>query len=129
MAKNYFSGLLTGVIFGAVGALLLAPKRGEELRGDLKDRAEKAKDRASTVSTAVGVAAIDLKDHGTELVSSALEKGAEIKSEAASHLSEVKETLTNTASEVKSEVAGAVDDASQILDENGQEVKDSPEQV
>ena len=46
---NLFKGtalFIGGAIVGAAAALLLAPKKGEELRQDLADLAEEAKDRA-----------------------------------------------------------------------------------
>ncbi len=39
-------GLILGTLIGGVIALLLAPKSGEELRGDISSAAQKARERA-----------------------------------------------------------------------------------
>ena len=47
--NNLFKGaalFIGGAVAGAVAALLLAPKKGEELRQELSDLAEEAKHRA-----------------------------------------------------------------------------------
>ena len=39
---NFLTGLLFGGVLGGVGALLLAPKSGKELRGDIQETGKKA---------------------------------------------------------------------------------------
>jgi gas vesicle protein len=38
---NFMAGLLIGALVGAVAALLLAPMRGEQLRAEAQNRADK----------------------------------------------------------------------------------------
>ena len=74
-SSGYWRGLFTGVVIGAATALILAPKRGEEIRHDLSEGASKVKEKATdisgTVAGTVAVTARDLKDRGQELVSNA----------------------------------------------------------
>lgn len=46
-AKGFIGGLLLGLIVGGVLALIFAPKRGEETRGMVTDRAQQVKGRAT----------------------------------------------------------------------------------
>jgi len=39
---NFLTGLLLGGVLGGVAALLLAPKSGKELRGDIQETGKKA---------------------------------------------------------------------------------------
>ncbi len=48
-ALAVMGALAMGAVIGAAAALLLAPKTGEELRGDLGEAAAKAKERAAEV--------------------------------------------------------------------------------
>jgi len=41
-----FGAMILGALMGGIAALLLAPKSGEELRGDIGDAATRAKERA-----------------------------------------------------------------------------------
>ncbi|HEX8834051.1 MAG TPA: YtxH domain-containing protein, partial [Abditibacteriaceae bacterium] len=71
---GYFRGMITGLLFGAAAALLLAPKKGGELRGDLAEGAVKLKDKAGTlggtVAETVSHTAHELKERGGELLGS-----------------------------------------------------------
>lgn len=58
-----FSAFLAGALIGAGAALLLAPQRGSELRGMLRDYAGRAKD--------------DLVEKGQEAWDTAVERGKE----------------------------------------------------
>jgi gas vesicle protein len=40
---NFLIGLLVGGLVGAVAGILLAPKPGKELRGDIKEKADEAR--------------------------------------------------------------------------------------
>lgn len=44
--RRFVSGTIVGALLGAVAALLLAPRSGEETRNEIKARATKAKDVA-----------------------------------------------------------------------------------
>lgn len=121
---GYLSGLLTGLIFGGVAALLLAPKKGQELRDELTHGAEKIKERATTVGTTVGVAALDVKDHGAEILNSAKEHGAALKEEVLHHVDDVKSSVVSAATDVKTEVAEAANDAKAAVSEVKGKVQD-----
>jgi gas vesicle protein len=125
--SGYFGGLVTGLIFGGVAALLLAPKKGEELRGDLSQTGEKLKDRASSVGATVGIAALDVKDHSVELLNSVKEKGAALKDEAVHHIEDVKSTVASAAGDVKTEVHDAAHDAKAAVTSAHDEVQDAVE--
>ena len=73
---GYFRGLVTGVLVGAATALLLAPKRGEDIRQDLADSAERLKEKAGDLSEHLSETAQDLKERGTHLVENARERGS-----------------------------------------------------
>jgi gas vesicle protein len=101
---GYFRGLLTGVLFGAAAALMFAPKRGEEMRGELRGRVDDLRGRAEELQGRVTEAASEIKERGTHLVESAKERSTaviehakqeavELKSEAAQEVQGVKETI------------------------------------
>jgi len=62
--KIYLSGLLTGTIIGVVTALILAPKSGKELRGDLSVRKDKILENTNELFESV-------KTKSSEIVSDA----------------------------------------------------------
>ena len=74
---GYIRGLVTGVLIGAGTALLLAPKRGEELREDLAQNASEWKDKAS--GSTLAERAQELKDRATELGQTVAQKAQEYK--------------------------------------------------
>lgn len=117
MAKGYFSGIITGAVLGAVGALLLAPKKGEELRNDLSENAEGLKDKGATLKSAVTDAAADLKARGAELITSAKEKGVQLKDEAGTHIEAAKTTVSATVGQVSGGAEGLDDQAKEKMDE------------
>ncbi|MCD9025985.1 YtxH domain-containing protein [Cohnella silvisoli] len=52
--RGTLKGALIGGVIGAVAALLLAPKSGRELRGDIRDRYTDMQDRTKRMLTDVG---------------------------------------------------------------------------
>lgn len=54
--KSFMWGALTGVVTGAVTALLLAPKSGKELRKDISDTAHKVGDKTAEIGRQAGSA-------------------------------------------------------------------------
>ncbi|MFD0673997.1 YtxH domain-containing protein [Cohnella sp. GCM10027633] len=52
--KGTMKGVLIGGIVGAAAALLLAPKSGKELRGDIKDKYGSVHERASQLVKETG---------------------------------------------------------------------------
>ena len=49
----FIAGVITGVMFGAVAALLLAPKTGEEARQIVAARAGEVREKAGQYATSV----------------------------------------------------------------------------
>jgi gas vesicle protein len=90
---GYFRGLVTGVLIGAGTALLLAPKRGEELRGELAQNAAEWKDKAASGSLADR--AQGLKERATELGQTVAQKAQEYKAKGQATLEEVTENASD----------------------------------
>jgi len=80
-------GLVIGAAIGATTALLLAPKSGKELRGDIMDKLEDAKDELSKVTC-------DLKEI-------AIEKGHIAKDLATEKIHEAQDMISETISAIK----------------------------
>ena len=95
--SSYVSGILTGLLLGAVTALLLAPRRGKELRHELAEGASKLKDKAGdlggTVAGTVAETARDLKERSGELVASVHPQGNDALQEATYYAEDVKDEI------------------------------------
>ena len=70
-------GLLLGAAVGAATALLLAPKSGREVRGDLAARAKKAREQANESLNQGREKVGQVVDKGRERVAQAVDKGRE----------------------------------------------------
>lgn len=86
-------GMLIGTVTGALAALLYAPKKGEDMRGDIKDKAAHTRDKATEVwelekekaaraaetvsdrSKQMVSKGLDLVESGTSKVRSAIDSG------------------------------------------------------
>jgi len=99
---GYFRGLVTGVLIGAGAALLLAPKRGEELREELAQNAAEWKNAAN--SGTLADRAQELKDRATELGQTVAQKAQEIKQKGQDSLGKAQETAEDAAEEAAAEV-------------------------
>jgi len=106
---GYFRGLVTGLLFGAAAALLLAPKRGEDLRHDLAENATKLKGKASDLGSTVAATASDLRGRTEEFAGTVRAKGSEVVEEATTYAQDVKATVADTAHEVKEQVKAPLD--------------------
>jgi len=97
---NFLVGFFVGAAMGVMGALLLAPKSGRELRDELVDEGRKLRDRAMDEGRRVrersGEVAGDLRERGE----AAYEKGREGLNEttdaARKTVQGVKEVLTRS---------------------------------
>lgn len=91
-AKHILTGILVGGLIGATAMLFLAPRSGEEMRSEVRDRAlelrdrtaESVKDKVSQVKSKAGNLkgsvrgqAEDLKSMGQDLLVEKLERAAE----------------------------------------------------
>jgi gas vesicle protein len=92
-SSGYIRGLVTGVLIGAGAALLLAPKRGEELREELAQNAAEWKDKAASGSLADR--AQELKYRATELSQSVAQKAQEYKTKGQSAVEEVAQNASD----------------------------------
>src|SRR5581483_7087704 len=91
---GFMMGLITGAVLGAGIGLLLAPKSGAELRGQLgakagnladaaQDAYRRATNRASDLADRGRDLANDLADRGRDLAQQAYDKGRDVASRAA----------------------------------------------
>jgi gas vesicle protein len=71
VVKSFLWGTLTGAITGAVTALLLAPKSGRELRGDIADTAQKVGEKTADLRRQAGTAVQSLAKRTSSIVSDA----------------------------------------------------------
>ena len=95
---GYIRGLVTGVLIGAGAALLLAPKRGEELREELAQNAAEWKDKAAAGSLADR--AQELKDRAAELSQSVAQKAQEYKAKGQDAVEEVVQNASDVVEDV-----------------------------
>lgn len=121
--KDLVIGVLIGGIIGAGAALLLAPKSGRELRGELSEgyqtASKKTQDLAKNVSERSEVLAGKVKEVA-EYVKEDVQKW---KANALEVANEVKESLGSKAEGVKDEVASAVDKTIIEVEEKLEKVK------
>ncbi|WP_372631763.1 YtxH domain-containing protein [Cohnella sp.] len=68
VVKSFLWGALTGAVTGAVAALLLAPKSGRELRGDIADTAHKVGEKTADIGRQAGTAVQSLAKRTSGLI-------------------------------------------------------------
>ena len=68
---SFMTGLMIGTALGAAAALLMAPKRGSELRGDLASAATNVRDTVSTKVSSLKKTADEMAERGRQLGSDA----------------------------------------------------------
>jgi gas vesicle protein len=68
---TFVTGLMVGTALGATAALLLAPKRGSELRTDLSTAAAGVRDTVSTKVSSLKKTADDLAERGRSMAADA----------------------------------------------------------
>lgn len=97
---GYIRGLVTGVLIGAGAALLLAPKRGEELRDELAQNASVWKEKATGSGSTLAERAQELKERATELGQTVSQKAQEYKAKGQDALEEVAENASDVIDDV-----------------------------
>ncbi len=102
-SRGTLKGALIGGVIGATAALLLAPKSGRELRGDIRDRYASAQDRTKQMVTDAG--------HKTQ----------ELAKQVSRQASEIMDKTRSAISTAKNEVQS-------WKDESNSESKDEPKQ-
>jgi len=68
---TFMTGLLVGTAIGATAALLMAPKRGSELRNDLTSAATNVRDTVSTKVSSLKKTAEDMAERGRQVAGDA----------------------------------------------------------
>ena len=100
--NNVNSVLLGTIIGGAIGvisALLLAPKTGAELRGDLSAKFQALTEKTKDVAASVG-------KNTKELASTIKEEASDLVDHAKKSNQNIMDTLSSTKEEVKNELTG-----------------------
>jgi gas vesicle protein len=91
---GYLRGVITGLLFGAAAALLMAPKPGGALRQDLAEGASKLKDKAGSlggsVADTVADSARELTNRGEDAVADVRATGQDALADAADYAEAVK---------------------------------------
>lgn len=103
---GYLRGLVTGALVGAATALLLAPKRGEDIRQDLADSAGRLKEKAEDLTGHLSDTAHDLKERGSHLVENVRDRSGDFIAQA----DEKVEDRNTEASGVKKELKNQAHD-------------------
>lgn len=106
-ASGFTTGLVVGGLVGAAAALLYAPKKGNELRNDLRDSSIKLKERTQQMRDETRLKAQLGKMDAKDTVASIKEKSGNLSFSARQKLQEAKSTV----SEAKSETKSAIDEA------------------
>ncbi len=112
--------LIFGALLGAMAALLISPKRGQQWRDELKGTGDKLRDQAQNIGakipTAGNAATSDVfnavKEKGAEFIGEAGEHLRDMKRSAADKIGEVKQEASGKARVVSAEVSDAADNAS-----------------
>lgn len=119
--------LLFGGIVGAIGGLLLAPKSGLELRGDLADATRKGIDRSRETAQQLGERAGEYyestRERAGELYSQAATKASDIYSQASEKVGEVAQTARETATRKTGAIEAAVDAGKKAYQEGKRETE------
>lgn len=130
--KDFVIGTLVGSIIGASAALLLAPKSGKELRGDINEGAiqvkyrandwkekayttgsefrKKAMDTTSDLTSAVKEKTDEVRESAMNLAGEAKEKGQHLKQQATEKAQELKSNAAKKAEDVKQTAETKVDE-------------------
>lgn len=94
---NFLVGFFVGAAMGVMGALLLAPKSGRELREELADEGRKLRDRATEegrrVRERTEEVASDIRQRGEAAYQKGREGLTETKDSARKAVKDVKEVL------------------------------------
>ena len=112
--KDFLLGAVVGGVIGAVTALLLAPKSGRELRGDISHQyqnvSEKTKHLASDVSEKTQAIARDVSVKSQEIASKAKEFGSKVASDVKDWNETRKQTASASEEATISEETPAIDE-------------------
>ncbi|HEY0076295.1 MAG TPA: YtxH domain-containing protein [Abditibacteriaceae bacterium] len=125
---GYWRGVITGLLFGAAAALLLAPKRGEEIRQEIAENASQLKDKAgdfgSNLTHTVSDKAQALKEQSAGVISQARHKGEELVADAGGAVQDAKEHITETVADLKDKAQDKVADVKDTASETQADAKE-----
>lgn len=116
MAKEngYIGGLVTGLLLGAAAALLLAPKKGGDMRGEIALGADSLKDKV-----------VDLGGGVVEVVSDKIEDVKEkLTSLRATDDDNVDEIVAETEEKAGDALAATIESAKNVAEEIGDNLDD-----
>src|SRR5690554_2011859 len=97
--KDFLLGAVVGGVIGAITALLLAPKPGEELRADIKDTVQ-------TVSNKTQEIAGQVSERSQSIAKNVSERGQVLAKNVGSHTTELVDKAKELAGTVVTEVKG-----------------------
>jgi len=113
IARGLLIGFLAGSVFGAITALLYAPKSGKELRSDIKKKANEFAEDAGEYVKVARTKAVDIvnqgKNRSDKLVSEVKEKAEHILGDAEKVLDGIRERATTEQGRVKAAFRAGVD--------------------
>lgn len=121
--KDFVIGALVGGIVGAAAALLLAPKSGSELRGDVAVQAVSLKDKGVELSHVAKDKTVQLssqiKEQSTHLVDKVMTKSPKVPTDDGTVSLEGEEPLTETVTDaVDAVVAEATEGIEQVAQQS-----------
>ena len=125
-ATDKLTFLLIGAGIGATLALLFAPKKGSELRGDIADYTKKGMDAANEGARKLGERAGEYYETGraqaVEAYGTAREKVGEVYGTAREKISHSAEAVTDVASRQKDQIAAAIEAGKQAYNEEKRKI-------
>ena len=105
---SFLVGALVGTIAGAVGALLLAPKSGRELRKDIAEGAQQVSDKTVHTAHVIGEQTSKIAEQVSDQTSQLVDKAKTAAGSVAGEVRAWRERRTNKA-EISSAVSETVD--------------------
>lgn len=114
--KDFLIGALVGGIIGAASALLLTPKSGRELRGDISDGYQVASKKTQELAKNLGGQTEAIVSKVKEVSSHVKDDIQKWTTDTTEKLKEVKEDVTDKAVELKDEAAATYDDVMDSVD-------------
>lgn len=110
-AKGFLLGTVVGATVAGLTTLLLAPKSGKEVRGDIKDRTDKTKDQAK------------------EYVNKAKDKGMELKDNVSQKSDDYMNKASASYEQLSNQAGENMDKAGENLDKIKKEAKETADKV
>ncbi len=104
-----FAWFLAGGVLGAVGALLLAPRSGQETREAIRQRAEEGRRRAYEAGKQAAERSREAYEKGREAAHQAVDKGREVVEKGKGIYEKGREIASDAASRFKHEAEEIVE--------------------